>query len=56
MGIIKAATDGVSKTLNKLTKDDNAASDRIDAQVARYKRQFTQLDVLMTSLNSTRVT
>ncbi len=33
-GIIKAATDGVSKTLNKLTKDYNAASDRIDAQVA----------------------
>lgn len=52
-GIIKAATDGVSKTLNKLTKDYNAASDRIDAQVARYKEQFTQLDVLMTSLNST---
>ena len=44
-GIIKAATDGVSKTLNKLTKDYNAASDRIDAQVARYKEQFTQLDV-----------
>lgn len=52
-GIIKAATDGVSKTLNKLTKDYNAASDRIDAQVARYKEQFTQLDVLMTSFNST---
>lgn len=52
-GIIQAATDGVSKTLNKLTKDYNAASDRIDAQVARYKEQFTQLDVLMTSLNST---
>ncbi|EPR1855355.1 flagellar filament capping protein FliD [Shigella flexneri] len=52
-GIIKAATDGVSKTLNKLTKDYNAASDRIDAQVARYKEQFTQLDVLITSLNST---
>ena len=52
-GIIKAATDGVSKTLNKLTKDYNAASDRIDAQVARYKDQFTQLDVLMSSLNST---
>ncbi|MDZ4030923.1 flagellar filament capping protein FliD [Kluyvera ascorbata] len=52
-GILQAATDGVSKTLNKLTKDYNAASDRIDAQVARYKEQFTQLDVLMSSLNST---
>ena len=52
-GIIQAAKDGVSKTLNKLTKDYNAASDLIDQKVARYKDQFTQLDVLMTSLNST---
>ncbi len=52
-GIIKAATDGVSKTLNKLTKDYNAVSERIDARVAQYKAQFTQLDVLMTSLNNT---
>ena len=52
-GIIQAAKDGVSKTLNKLTKDYNAASDMIDQKVARYKDQFTQLDVLMTSLNNT---
>lgn len=52
-GIIQAAKDGVSKTLNKLTKDYNAASDLIDQKVARYKAQFTQLDVMMTSLNST---
>lgn len=52
-GIIQAAKDGVSKTLNKLTKDYNAASDLIDVKVARYKDQFTQLDVLMTSLNNT---
>ncbi|HDG1704566.1 TPA: flagellar filament capping protein FliD [Kluyvera ascorbata] len=52
-GSIQAAKDGVSKTLNKLTKDYNAASDLIDVKVARYKDQFTQLDVLMTSLNNT---
>ncbi|WP_432700231.1 flagellar filament capping protein FliD [Kluyvera cryocrescens] len=52
-GIIQAAKDGVSKTLNKLTKDYNAASDLIDQKVARYKEQFTQLDVLMSSLNNT---
>jgi flagellar hook-associated protein 2 len=52
-GIIKAATDGVSKTLNNLTVQYNAASDRIDTLMARYKAQFTQLDVLMNSLNST---
>lgn len=52
-GIIQTATDGVSKTLNHLTEQYNAASDRIDNLVARYKAQFTQLDVLMNSLNST---
>ena len=52
-GIIQAAKDGVSKTLNKLTKDYNIASDLIDQKVARYKAQFTQLDVLMSSLNNT---
>jgi len=52
-GIIQAAKDGVSKTLNNLTKQYNAASERIDTMVARYKEQFTQLDVMMNSLNST---
>ena len=52
-GIMQAAKDGVSKTLNKLTKEYNSASDLIDQKVARYKAQFTQLDVMMTSLNST---
>ena len=52
-GIIQAAKDGVSKTLNNLTDQYNAASDRIDTMMARYKAQFTQLDVLMNSLNST---
>lgn len=52
-GIIQAAKDGVSKTLNHLTQQYNAASTRIDSLVTRYKAQFTQLDVLMNSLNST---
>lgn len=52
-GIIQAAKDGVSKTLNNLTDQYNAASDRIDVEMARYKAQFTQLDVMMSSLNST---
>lgn len=52
-GIIQAAKDGVSKTLNNLTTQYNAASARIDSMVARYKEQFTQLDVMMNSLNST---
>jgi len=52
-GIIQAAKDGVSKTLNHLTEQYNAASTRIDSLVTRYKAQFTQLDILMNSLNST---
>lgn len=52
-GIVQAATDGVSKTLNNLTTQYNAASTRIDATIARYKTQFTALDVMMSKLNST---
>ncbi|ADO48073.1 flagellar filament capping protein FliD [[Enterobacter] lignolyticus] len=52
-GIIQSATDGVSKTLNNLTQQYNDASTRIDNMMASYKAQFTQLDVLMNSLNST---
>jgi len=52
-GIVQAATDGVSKTLNNLTDQYNTMSTRIDNMVARYKTQFTQLDVLMSSLNQT---
>lgn len=52
-GIIQAAKDGVSKTLNNLTEDYNNTSTRIDALVAQYKAQFTKLDVLMSKLNTT---
>ncbi|WP_158784448.1 flagellar filament capping protein FliD [Pantoea sp. BAV 3049] len=52
-GILQAATDGVSKTLNNLTDQYNNESSRIDDMVARYKTQFTALDVLMSKLNST---
>ncbi|MHA6311687.1 flagellar filament capping protein FliD [Pantoea sp. S-LA4] len=52
-GIIQAAKDGVSKTLNNLTDQYNKMSTRIDNLIARYKAQFTQLDVTMSSLNST---
>ncbi|WP_313688141.1 flagellar filament capping protein FliD [Pantoea sp.] len=52
-GIVQSATDGVSKTLNDLTDQYNNMSTRIDNLIARYKTQFTQLDVTMSSLNST---
>jgi len=52
-GIVQSATDGVSKTLNTLTALYNTTSDRIDADIARYKTQFTQLDLAISKLNST---
>lgn len=52
-GIVQSATDGVSKTLNDLTDQYNEMSTRIDNLVARYKTQFTALDVLMSQLNTT---
>lgn len=52
-GILQAATDGVSKTLNNLTTQYNATSTRIDATIARYKTQFTNLDVMISKLNNT---
>ncbi|WP_343551397.1 flagellar filament capping protein FliD [Pantoea sp.] len=52
-GSIQSAKDGVSKTLNNLTQQYNDMNTRINAMIARYKTQFTQLDVTMSSLNST---
>ncbi|MBK0091458.1 MULTISPECIES: flagellar filament capping protein FliD [Erwiniaceae] len=52
-GSIQSAKDGVSKTLNNLTEQYNDMNTRINNMIARYKAQFTQLDVTMSSLNST---
>ncbi|MFK8258957.1 flagellar filament capping protein FliD [Erwinia sp. AnSW2-5] len=52
-GVIQAATNGVSKTLNNLTEQYNKVSDNIDATIARLKTQFTALDVMMSKLNTT---
>jgi flagellar hook-associated protein 2 len=52
-GSIQSAKDGVSKTLNNLTEQYNNMNTRINNLIARYKAQFTQLDVTMSSLNST---
>ncbi|MGK3129220.1 flagellar filament capping protein FliD [Pantoea sp. C8B4] len=52
-GSIQSAKDGVSKTLNNLTQQYNDMNTRINNMIARYKAQFTQLDVTMSSLNST---
>ncbi|SFC69923.1 flagellar hook-associated protein 2 [Polaromonas sp. OV174] len=52
-GSLAMATKGINTTLDSLAKQYTATSDRVDATVARYKAQFTQLDVLINSMNQT---
>ena len=52
-GIIDSAQDSINSTLKKLTKQYLSVSQSIDDTMARYKTQFTQLDTLMSQLNST---
>ena len=52
-GTLSAATKGINSSLDALSKQYSATSDRIDATVARYKAQFTKLDQMMSSMNAT---
>ncbi len=52
-GVLVAATKGVNSTLDDLSKQYNAMQARVDSTVARYKAQFTQLDVMINSMNNT---
>ena len=52
-GTLTAATKGINTTLDSLGKQYTATSARIEATVARYKAQFTQLDVMMSGMSRT---
>ena len=52
-GALTAAADGLTSSLKRLDKQYEVTSLRIDATVARYKAQFTQLDIMVSSMNST---
>ncbi|MES2362333.1 MAG: flagellar filament capping protein FliD [Pseudomonadota bacterium] len=52
-GALAVATKGINTTLDSLAKQYSSTSDRVDATVARYKAQFTQLDVLISSMTRT---
>ena len=52
-GTLTSATKGINTTLDSLGKQYDATSERIEATVARYKAQFTQLDVMMSTMNRT---
>ena len=52
-GVLTAASKGISSSLDSLAKQYTATSERAEATVARYKAQFTQLDVMMSRMNQT---
>ncbi|NDL62594.1 flagellar filament capping protein FliD [Acerihabitans arboris] len=52
-GTISDASDNIDSILDKLGDQYTQVQNSIDTVVARYKKQFTALDVLVASLNST---
>jgi flagellar hook-associated protein 2 len=52
-GALKVAQDGITKTLKDLEDDYDRVQDRVTATVARYKAQFTQLDLVVAQMNRT---
>ncbi len=52
-GVIQNAKDGINKTLKTLGERYDSMEVSIDATMARYKAQFTSLDVLVTKMTST---
>ena len=52
-GVLTAASKGISKTLDSLAKQYTSTSERAEATVARYKTQFSQLDLMMSRMNQT---
>jgi flagellar hook-associated protein 2 len=52
-GILQSATAGVNTTLKSLATQITSAQSVADDTVARYKLQFNQLDVLMSSMKTT---
>ncbi|CDL85349.1 flagellar filament capping protein FliD [Xenorhabdus szentirmaii] len=52
-GTIATATEGINKRLKTIESQVKRTNDNIDATMERYKRQFTELDKLVNSLNNT---
>ena len=52
-GVIQNAKDGINATLKTIAKRYDAMELSIEATMARYKKQFSDLDSLVTKFNST---
>lgn len=52
-GLLTSATTGLTTSLSTIADQITAQQARIDATIARYTTQFTNLDTLVSSLNNT---
>ncbi|AZG16398.1 MULTISPECIES: flagellar filament capping protein FliD [Cupriavidus] len=52
-GALSAATDGITSTLKDLEDKYTFTQDQITATMDRYRKQFTQLDLLVAQMNQT---
>ncbi|MBK4770638.1 MAG: flagellar filament capping protein FliD, partial [Pantoea sp. Morm] len=53
-GSVQNATDGINKTLKKLSDDYDRVNAQITTTMARYKTQFTNLNTLVSSMTQTQ--
>ncbi|RJS95196.1 flagellar filament capping protein FliD [Salinisphaera sp. Q1T1-3] len=53
-GLLSTARDGLQRSIDDVDKRIANMRDSIDATVERYRKQFVQLDSMMSSLNSTQ--
>ncbi|MES1938662.1 flagellar hook-associated protein [Salinisphaera sp. T5B8] len=52
-GLLQSASDGMKQRIDRLGDRMEREQESIDATIARYQKQFVQLDSLMASINST---
>jgi flagellar hook-associated protein 2 len=52
-GSLAARTDGINASLKSITQDKQRVTDRLTSVEARYRAQFTALDLLMSNMTKT---
>jgi flagellar hook-associated protein 2 len=52
-GVLSVATDGITQSLKDLEDKYDATEARIETTIARYRTQFTQLDILVNQMTQT---
>jgi flagellar hook-associated protein 2 len=52
-GLISSSTNGLNASIKRLKDDQQTLNDRLTSIEARYRAQFTALDSMISSMNST---